>query len=395
MLVAAGRPLGPARPWFDPTRRTALDKLAPLRHPDDRTRYGVELNAARSVAAWALLQPDEVAAATGWVACTDYPALRWTGRPVMSSSLAARTGAWLLDPGGWDPDRVTPFIPLWLLPPVVPAGTVVGELRSPRLSRLLSSDAVVVAGGHDHPIAASVVHRQHPGAPLDLMGTAEVIVRTLESGPPPQDVDLSPAIVGTGKAALAVLELDRNVSWLRSSGLGGLVDAVLTSHLPPAPSGPEVFVAGAEGGGAPRWTSAAGQLSDERRAAAAVWQLATAGAAKHDQAPGADVIYGAGGWTRAPGWMRLKAAAAGTAYSVLAEPELSALGAAQLSLPGPIAPLTVHEVPPHPPPDSPKKRTSLDTGYLTCRTLHTGVGSLTETGARSCISYPTTTSALT
>lgn len=40
--------------------------------------------------------------------------------------------------------------------------------------------------------------------------------------------------------------------------------------------------------------------------------------------------------------MRLKAAA--TPYRVLAEPELSALGAALLSLSGPIVPVPVHEV---------------------------------------------------
>lgn len=345
VLHAAGRPLGPALPWFDPSRRTVLDKLAALRGPDDRIRYGVELDAARTIAAWALLPPAEVAAATGWVACTDYPALRWTGRAVMSSSLATRTGAWLLEPGGWDPDRVTPFLPLELLPPVVPAGTVVGELRSTRLAGLLGSDAVVVAGGHDHPVGASVVQRQDPGAPLDSMGTAEVIVRTVGTVRPPRDVDLSPAILGTGRTALTVLELDRNMSWLRSSGLGAQVGAVLADGLASAPPDPEVFVPGAGGGEAPRWTPAAWRLSDELRAATAVWQLATAGAAAvRGLAPGAEVIYGAGGWTRAPGWMRLKAAAVNVPYRVLAEPELSALGAAQLSLPGPIAPVAVHEV---------------------------------------------------
>ncbi|MDT3442283.1 MULTISPECIES: FGGY family carbohydrate kinase [unclassified Pseudofrankia] len=344
VLHAAARPLGPALPWYDPSRRTALDKLSALRGPNDRIRYGVELDAARTIAAWALLPPDQVAAATGWVACTDYPALRWTGRAVMSSTLAARTGAWLLEPGRWDPNRVTPFLPLECLPPVVPAGTVIGELRSRRLAGLLSSDAVVVAGGHDHPVAASVVHRQDPGAPLDSMGTAEVVVRTVGTGRPPRDVDLSPTILGTGQTALTVLELDRNISWLRRSGLGVQVDTVLAAGLAPPPPGPQVFVPGTAGGEAPRWTAAARRLSDERRAAAAVWELAVVGAAAlRGLAPGAQVIYCAGGWTRAPGWMRLKAAAAGAPYRVLAEQELSALGAAQLCLPGPITPVAVHE----------------------------------------------------
>ncbi|GAA4127097.1 hypothetical protein GCM10022416_01460 [Actinomadura keratinilytica] len=208
----------------------------------------------------------------------------------------------------------------------------------------LASDAVVVAGGHDHPVAASVVHRQDPGAPLDSMGTAEVIVRTVGAGRPPCDADLSPAILGAGRTAFTVLELQRNMSWLRDSGLAAHLDAVLAGDLAPPPPDSRIFVPGAEGGEPPRWTPAARNLTDEQRAAAAVWQLARAGAsALRGLAPDAKAVYGTGGWTRSPGWMRLKAAAVGAPYRVLAEPELAALGAAQLTLPGPITPVAVHE----------------------------------------------------
>lgn len=349
ILHAEGRPLGPALSWFDPSRQAVRDRLTALRRPDDRARYGVELDPARTLAAWALLTPAEVSAATGWVACTDYPALRWTRRAVMSSSIAARTGAWLLDQGAWDPHRIDPFLPYQLLPPVVPAGTLVGELRSVRLSGLLGSDAVVVAGGHDHPVAASVIHRQHPGAPLDSMGTAEVIVRTIDAGPPPSGVDQAPAILGTGRTAFTVLELHRNMSWLRRAGLGGHVDAVLAgNHAPALPRSP-IFIPGGEGGEDPAWASAADALPDDARAAAAVWQLAAAGAAAlRHLAPEADVMYAAGGWTRAPGWMRLKTSAAAVPYRVPAEPELTALGAAHLALPGAIAPVPMWEILPSP-----------------------------------------------
>jgi len=347
VLHAAGRPLGPATPWFDPARRAVLDRLAAMRHHDDRSRYGVELDAARTVAAWALLTPAELAAATGWVACTDYPALRWTGRAVMSSSLAARTGAWLRADAEWDPERVTPFLPLDYLPPVVPAGAVIGELRSTRLSPLLGSDAVVVAGGHDHPVAASVIQRQDPGAPLDSMGTAEVIVRSVTTRTQILGADLSPAIFGAGTTALIVLELDRNMSWLRSCGLSAEVDAVLSGDLQPGALSAPVFVPGAEGGGTPTWTAAADRLTAEQRAAAAVRQLATAGADKvRKLAPDAQAVYGAGGWARAPGWMHLKAVAMGLPYRVLAEPELAALGAAQLALPESTAPVAGQVVTP-------------------------------------------------
>ncbi|MEU6731161.1 FGGY family carbohydrate kinase [Nonomuraea wenchangensis] len=380
VLHAGGRPLGTALPWFDPSRRQVLDRLAELARPDDRLRYGVELDAARTVAAWALLPAADLAAADGWVACTDYPALRWTGRAIMSSSLAPRTGAWLLDPGAWDVERAGRFLPADLLPPVVPAGAVVGELRSRRLADLLASDAVVVAGGHDHPVGASVVHRQDPGAPLDSMGTAEVIVRTVEPANrpagtgdhgdlrtgdsrdlrtkdhgdlrtgenPAPGVDLSPAVLGDGLTALTVLELDRNMTWLRDNGLGACLDAVLEGRLVvERPDDRPVFVPGAAGGEPPRWTPAAADLPAEARAAGAAWQLALAGAAAlRALATDAEAAYAAGGWTRAPGWMRLKAAAAGLPYRILAEPELSALGAAHLCLPGPVAPVAVRELAP-------------------------------------------------
>ena len=84
----------------------------------------------------------------------------------MSASLAPRTGAWLLGTSTWDPARVTPLLPLALMPEVVPAGTVIGALRSQRLSAagVLTDHPVVVAGGHDHPVGAAVVHRQDPPA---------------------------------------------------------------------------------------------------------------------------------------------------------------------------------------------------------------------------------------
>lgn len=137
--------------------------------------------------------------------------------------------------------------------------------------------------------------------------------------------------------------MNRNISWLRASGLGVHVDAVLAGDLIPYPPDSQVFAPGTAGGEPPQWMPAARQLSDERRAAAAVWQLAAAGAAAlHDVVPNAHVVYGTGGWTQAPGWTRLKTTVARTPYRVLAEPELTALGAAHLGLPGPIAPLVQH-----------------------------------------------------
>ncbi|NKF33363.1 hypothetical protein HER21_43850, partial [Pseudomonas sp. BGM005] len=44
------------------------------------------------------------------------------------------------------------------------------------------SGAIVVAGGHDHPIGGWAADQLSPGAVLDSMGTAEVVVAQSREG---------------------------------------------------------------------------------------------------------------------------------------------------------------------------------------------------------------------
>ena len=77
----------------------------------------------------------------------------------MSDTLASRTAAWRAADRRWALDRVELTLgSRALLPEVVPAGAVVGDLVAPALiaSGAVAADALVVAGGHDHPTAASI-----------------------------------------------------------------------------------------------------------------------------------------------------------------------------------------------------------------------------------------------
>ncbi len=177
-------------------------------------RIPVALDYSRTAAKWAwgrAHRPGPLAAAAGWLALTDYPAARWSGRPFMSESLAARTACYDIGARAW----IAPLLAACgapPLPPVVPGGTVLGGVRSTRLSAAGVTDdrTAVVAGGHDHPMAAFAIRRQVPDAIIDSMGTAELLYGELAGDrPPPANPHFafSRPVFGEGIACLGVMEL--------------------------------------------------------------------------------------------------------------------------------------------------------------------------------------------
>jgi xylulokinase len=170
-------PLGPALPWFDLRARTEADELAA---GDAATpRAGIVMDPTRTASKWlwtARHRPDEIAAARSWIALSDYPLARWAGTAFMSDTLASRTGCYDAGECAWiapllDASAAPP------LPPVVTAGTVIGTVRSLELLRSGAADdsTLLVAGGHDHPVAAHAIHRLAPDARVDSLGTANVV----------------------------------------------------------------------------------------------------------------------------------------------------------------------------------------------------------------------------
>ncbi|RYF51750.1 MAG: hypothetical protein EOO38_02420 [Cytophagaceae bacterium] len=340
LVDARLNPLTPAMAWFDPRRRDLFAHIQPLldASTDD---LGVFDDPARTLAGWywAQHQPN-VDAAHAWLALTDFSASYWAGSPFMSDTLAARTGAWKVGQGQWSVERVEACLSSTaLLPPVRSAGEIIGPLRSAKLHRagVLLEDAVVVAGGHDHPVGGWGVNQMRPESILDSMGTAEVVVAQ-SSGKVVrhQDVDVAHGICSEGTSLLSVHELSRNVEWAsQEPGVKSALRAIITGSLrPDSYLTSECFIAGGRGGESPHFSSDCpdDHISRASAVAGALSRLGNASVeniAKHMH-PDA-VLFCAGGWARSRGWIDLKQSLGMRDIQVIGEPEVTAVGAALLA----------------------------------------------------------------
>lgn len=340
LLDADLRPLTPALAWFDPRRQEVLRALHA--HLDEDETFDVVSDAARTMVGWlwARQQPGAEAART-WLSVTDLPAALWTGRRFLSDTLASRTGAWRASSRAWASARVAASLGSEeLLPAVLPAGEILGTVTSSALqsSGAVAADAVAVVGGHDHPVGGWGVDLLVPGAVLDSMGTAEVVVT--QSPLPPsalrRHVDIAPGIRSTGTTVLRVIEIARNVAWASADpDVARCIQDLLDGTARPEPElDAGYFVPGRRGGGSPSFALDA--PSDPlTRASAVLGALARYGrdsvAAVCDGPVDVGAVRLAGGWARSPGWVEIKAAVNGYRAEPITEPEVTAVGAALLA----------------------------------------------------------------
>ncbi|MFJ9085494.1 FGGY family carbohydrate kinase [Streptomyces sp. NPDC102384] len=341
VLTDAGlRPLTRALAWFDPRRQDIYQTLAPQLGPADDV--GVDSDPARTVVGWtwACAQPG-TETATGWLALTDFASARWAGTPFLSDTLAARTAAWHTTARTWITSRVTATLGTTdLLPPVIRTGDLIGLLRSARLAEagVLEPEAMVVAGGHDHPVGGWGVGLLDGGAVLDSMGTAEVVTTQSRSkAPDPGDgLDSAAGICQNGTTVLRVEELDRNVKWARQdAAVSAALDELISGDQQPdgyLTSG--TFLPGAAGGQLPRYTADA-PGAPASRAAAVLGALAELGGRAINSVSGyaepGTQVFTAGGWSRSPGWVAIKQAVTQRRATLISEPEVTATGAALLA----------------------------------------------------------------
>ncbi len=337
-------PLSTALAWFDPRRQGVLrgvrSRLPPPLSGDEG--YDAAADAARTMVGWAWARDQPGAdVARSWIAVADLPAVRWTGRPFLSDTLASRTGAWRASSRSWAPDRVVASLgSVGLLPDVLPAGQVVGTLRSPtlRAAGAVVEDAMVVAGGHDHPVGGWAVDQLVSGAVLDSMGTAEVVVAQSPLAPPAHHphVDIAPGIRSTGTTVLRVIELARNTAWAgQDPEVARWISALLDGTARPEPileAG--YFRPGRRGGDEPSY--AMDVPRDPRGKASAVLGALACAARASVAAVAGDgvdrpVVRLAGGWSRSPGWVDIKQAVTGYGSEPVVEPEVTAVGAALLA----------------------------------------------------------------
>lgn len=337
------RPLTPALTWYDPRRREIFRRIREDLSED--AGFDVDTDPTCGLVGWLWArQQAPVGAARSWLSLTDLAAARWTGTPFLSDTLAPRTGAWRSRDRAWATDRVQVTLgDVALLPRVVAAGEVLGGVDSEpfRDAGILAADAVTVAGGHDHPVAAWGVRQMLPGAVLDSMGTAEVIVAHDGSHAARRraHVDIAPAIRENGVTLLHIEELARNVQWAsRDPDVAGEIRALLVGSKVPLPVwDSEYFIRGSRGGGVPAYAHNAPR-NPLVRASAVLGALAVAGRdAVEEVSPGAGVrgaVRLAGGWVRSPGWLQIKAAVHGAGVTPILEPEVTAVGAAMLAAVG-------------------------------------------------------------
>ncbi|MCB8877667.1 FGGY family carbohydrate kinase [Acidisoma silvae] len=315
-----GLALDRAIPWFD-RRASALAQAMAARAPWRNAPLPVALDYSRTAAKWAWARqhrPEALAAATSWVALTDYPAARWSGRCFMSESLAARTACWHVGERRWMDDlladcRAPP------LPAVVPGGTVLGSLHSPRLEAagVANRKTAVVAGGHDHPVAAFAIRQRHPTAIVDSMGTAELIYAEIpeDNGQPPPHpyFAFSRPVWGTGIACLGVTELSGALQPLieDASDLGSAFRAIMAGGSVPGGPGQGPVV--------------------RNRLEEMTWDTARRLAVLAELGVPPGPLFTGGGWARSDSFLRLRASIFGRDIHIVTEAELSAFGAAFLA----------------------------------------------------------------
>lgn len=338
-LDAQLQPLDVAIPWFD---RRAESEAQTLRHQFDQTTLaGVPMDGTRTAAKWRWLRqhrPQVLRDASTWVALTDYPAVWWSRTPFMSETLAARTACYDVFHRRWiDSHLAAAGAPK--LPPVLAAGSIVGTLTSQALidSGAATASTLIVVGGHDHPIAATVVHRIDPTAIVDSLGTANLVygeTRVTEPRADPYIAFSVPARGGPGVACLGVYEFSASLEAHRSQDGGESLRALLASDaLPGGPSdeahilrclqqsvGEQPCDMKAESAGNVRAQLEAGcfyarRMLDSVRAAGMQGKN----------------IYSVGGWARSKALLHLRASVFGEPLSTLDEQELTALGAALIA----------------------------------------------------------------
>jgi xylulokinase len=320
-LDAQLRPLAPAIPWFDERAKLEADEIAVSRAATPRA--GIKMESSRSGAKWLWMrrhQPEVASNAMTWATITDYPLIAWGGRTFISETLASRTGCLDVDRRQWIPDLLTECgAPP--LPEVVRGGEVVGSLSRGRIleTGAGSKSTLLVAGGHDHPVAASAIQRIVPNARVDSLGTANVVYGETTSHriaafdsflcfvPPVRSVH--------GLGCIGVYEFAEAVKPLENE----LRRVLAMSRIPGEP-------------GCDQKSTPMDSVARTRR----VLETACFTARRMFEAMDrvgvpAGPVYATGGWSRSKSLLSLRASVYGAPIAVLSEQEPTVVGAALLA----------------------------------------------------------------
>lgn len=315
------RPLSPAIPWFDGRAKDQAERIS--ESAEETPKAGIKMDPSRSGSKWLWMrehQPEVLKRAAYWVAIADYPLIKWSGRPFMSETLAARTGCFDVEYRRW----ISTLLSRCSAPPlpeVLRAGVAVGSLRNGALveAGVGTEKTLIVAGGHDHPVAASAIRRIEPDARVDSIGTANVVYgetrQTAISAFHPCLCFVPPVRAVNGLGCLGVFEFSNAVKPL---------EAALRSVLA-MPSIP----------GEPLAESNQPKLDDvlnvRRLLEHACFQSKRMFSAMDALGVPSAATYVTGGWSRSNSFLKLRASVYGAPIILLGEQEPSVVGAALLA----------------------------------------------------------------
>lgn len=323
-LDAAMQPLDNVIPWFD--RRAIEDARAISLNTATVARSGIAMDPTRTGAKWRWLyrhRPDILRAAHIWVALTDLPLIAWGAQPFMSETLAARTGCYDPFKRGW----IEELLAACHAPPVPEtrvAGQVVGVMNNARLieAGVVTAETLLVAGGHDHPIAASAIKRLTPDARIDSLGTASVLyAETCHFSLAENDPLIAysvPVRGGEGVACIGVFEFS---GALDAAGSRQEVrDYLSTMPLSGVPSIPRPITGNDKSPRSIRQVLEAASMTSR----AMLDSFAASGVV-----PGE--IYATGGWSRSNGLLQLRASILDRPIFTADEAELALVGTALIA----------------------------------------------------------------
>jgi xylulokinase len=188
-----GRPLTPILAWFDGRTEAQSRWWEENVGPEEVhaiTGHPIHPSFGINKLMWLREHaPDAFAGAAYWFSVEDFVLHRLCSVAATDYSTASRTMAFDIRAHQWSGsllDRAR--IPLQLMPPAFPSGTVIGQVTERVAEETgLAAGVRVITGGHDQMCASFAVGAFEPGHLLDSTGTSESLVLTVaEALPSPE-----------------------------------------------------------------------------------------------------------------------------------------------------------------------------------------------------------------